>query len=155
MDFAFFSSLLVHTHESCSEIALRSQVLRIIVRLSRRITIQMPFFVCVSRAWFERALNSQKVKTGYQIRKGSESQSKTAFGTWFTPLWTGPIFKMSLIWNKFRVFYLLTLEESSYNPLLFHRFEFKQKKSFYFYFNQMILQKFEKIISSCLSSQIC
>ena len=39
-----------------------------------------PFFR-VSKAWFERALRSQRVKSGFQIRKGSESCSKTAFGT--------------------------------------------------------------------------
>ena len=50
-----------------------------------------PFFH-VSKAWFERALRSQRVKSGFQIRKGSESCSEMAFGTWFVPLWTGPEF---------------------------------------------------------------
>ena len=44
----------------------------------------------VSKALFERALRSQRVKSGFQIRKGSESRSEAAFGTWFVPLWTGP-----------------------------------------------------------------
>ena len=43
----------------------------------------------VSKAW---ALHSQRVKSGFQIRKGSESRSETAFRTWFVPLWTGPLF---------------------------------------------------------------
>ena len=46
---------------------------------------------CISKAWFERALRSQRVKSGFQIRKGSESRSETAFGTCFVPLWTGPL----------------------------------------------------------------
>ena len=33
----------------------------------------------VSKAWFERALHSQRVKSGFQIRKGSESRSEMAF----------------------------------------------------------------------------
>ena len=45
----------------------------------------------ISKAWFERALRSQRLKSGFQIRKGSESRSETAFGTWFVPFWTGPI----------------------------------------------------------------
>ena len=45
----------------------------------------------ISKAWFERALHSQRVKSRFQIRKGSESWSETAFRTWFTPLWTGPV----------------------------------------------------------------
>ena len=36
-----------------------------------------PFF-CSSKAWFERALWTQRVKSGFQIRRGSESQSETA-----------------------------------------------------------------------------
>ena len=49
-----------------------------------------PFFR-VSKAWFKRALHSQRVKSGFQIRTGSESRSETAFGTWFVPFWTGPL----------------------------------------------------------------
>ena len=78
-------------HESRSEGALRSQVLGI--RLSRRIMIQNAPLSHVSKARFERALRSQRVKLGFQIRKGSESQeSKTAFGMRFSPLWTEPVF---------------------------------------------------------------
>ena len=44
------------------------------IRLSTRITIQNALFFRVSKhvskAWFERALRSQKVKSGFQIRKG-------------------------------------------------------------------------------------
>ena len=75
-------------HESHSERALSSQVLRI--RLSRQITIQNALFR-FSKPCFERVLHSQRVKSGFQIRKGSESWSVMAFGTWFAPLWTGPI----------------------------------------------------------------
>ena len=39
---------------------------------------------------FERALRSQRVKSGFQVSKGSESRSETAFGAWFAHLWTGP-----------------------------------------------------------------
>ena len=47
---------------------------------------------CVSKAWFERALHSQRVKSGFQIRKGPVSaRSETAFRTWFVPLWTGSV----------------------------------------------------------------
>ena len=42
------------------------------------------------KAWFERVLRSQMVKSGYQIRKGSESRFEMAFRTWFTPLWKSP-----------------------------------------------------------------
>ena len=78
------------THESRSKRALHnSQVLRIM--LSRQITVQNALFR-ILKAWFERALHSQRVKSGFQIRKGSESRSETAFGTWFAPLWTGPVF---------------------------------------------------------------
>ena len=66
------------------------------IRLSTRITIQNTSFFRVSKrvskAWFERALHSQRVKSSFQIRKGSESRSETSFGTWFIPLWTGPMF---------------------------------------------------------------
>ena len=73
-------------HESCSKSALRSHFLRI--RLSTRITIRNVFFFFafqkpVSKAWFERALHSQRVKLGFEIRKRSESRSETASGTWF------------------------------------------------------------------------
>ena len=79
----------VYTHESRSDRACISQVLRI--RLSRWNTIQNALFFCILKAWFERALCSQRVKAGFQIRKGSESWSETAFGTRFVPLWTGPM----------------------------------------------------------------
>ena len=49
-----------------------------------------PFFR-ISKAWFDRVLHSQRVKSRFQIRKGSESRSETVFGTWFVPLWTGPM----------------------------------------------------------------
>ena len=73
----------MHTHKPRSERALCSQVFRI--RLSRRITIQNTLF-SVSKAWFEIDLRWPRVKSSFQIRKGSESWSKTAFGTWFIPL---------------------------------------------------------------------
>ena len=44
----------------------------------------------ISKAWFERPLHSQRVKSGFQIRNGSETRSETAFRTWFARLWTGP-----------------------------------------------------------------
>ena len=74
--------------------ALHSHVLRI--RLSTWITIQnAPFFAFqrpVSKAWIESALRSQRIKSRFQITKGSKSRSwsETAFGTRFVPLWTGP-----------------------------------------------------------------
>ena len=44
------------------------------IRLSKRITIQNALFFCVSKrvskAWFERALRSHGLKSGFQIRKG-------------------------------------------------------------------------------------
>ena len=44
------------------------------IRLSRRITIQNALFFCVSKrvskAWFETALCSHWLKSGFQIRKG-------------------------------------------------------------------------------------
>ena len=46
---------------------------------------------CVSKAWVERALRSQRVKSGFPIRKGSESCSETAFRERFVPSWTGPL----------------------------------------------------------------
>ena len=55
---------------------------------------------CVSKTWFERALHSQRVKSGFQIRKGSESRSETAFRSWFNPLWTGPETDDSHAWTK-------------------------------------------------------
>ena len=87
--------------ESRSERALHSEVLRI--RLSRRITFQNVLFSCLKKNRFERALHSLlRVKSGFQIRKGSESRSETAFGMRFTPLWTGPISNnkwLSKVWN--------------------------------------------------------
>ena len=53
-----------------------------------------------SKAWFERALRSQRGKSGFQIRKGSESRSETASGTWFVPLWTGPVFNTTHIAHR-------------------------------------------------------
>ena len=104
-DFAFLSSLPVHTHKSRSERALRSHVLRI--RFSRLVIIQNALFFRISKAWFERALHSQRVKSGFQIRKGSESRSETAFGTWLTPLWTGP-------WSHCLVFPNITISAETY-----------------------------------------
>ena len=89
----------MRTHESRSERALRSHVLR--TRLSMRITTQNALYFTfqkrVSKAWFERALRSQRGKSGFKIRKGSESRSETASGTWFVPLWTGPVFNTTHI----------------------------------------------------------
>ena len=67
------------THfQNDTQIAFRkSSVLRI--RLSRLITIPYAIFLRISRPWFERALCSQRVKSGFRIRKGSESWSETAF----------------------------------------------------------------------------
>ena len=57
----------MHTHESRSERALRSHVLESgFLGGSRSKT---PFFR-VSKAWFETALRSQGLKSGFQIRKG-------------------------------------------------------------------------------------
>ena len=58
-------------------------------------------FFRVSKAWFERALHSLRVKSGFLIRKGSESRSETAFGTWFVPLWTGPMLQLVVRPNIF------------------------------------------------------
>ena len=70
-------------HKSRSERALRSHILRI--RLSRRITIQNALLSHFkSQIWKSFAFTKGK------IRKGSKSRSKTALGTWFVPLWTGP-----------------------------------------------------------------
>ena len=80
--FAQLSSRLQCTH---TNYALQSQVLRIRIMIKNR-----PFF-CASKAWFERALHLQRVQSGFQIRKGSESRSATAFGMRFGPLWTGPV----------------------------------------------------------------
>ena len=44
------------------------------------------FFFRITKAWFERTLCSQRGKSGFQIRKWSESRSETAFRTW-----TGPV----------------------------------------------------------------
>ena len=61
------------THESRSERALRLHVLESgFLRGSRSKT---PFFR-VSKAWFERALRSQRVKSGFQIRKGPKRLSE-------------------------------------------------------------------------------
>ena len=77
----------MRTHESRSERALCSQVLRI--RLSRWITIQnTPFMRFKSLIWKSFAFTMGKA--GFQIRKGSESRSKTAFGTWFVPFVNRP-----------------------------------------------------------------
>ena len=51
---------------------------------------KMPLF-CISKAWLEKALHSQRVKSGFEIRKGSESQSEMVFGKWFAPLRTGSL----------------------------------------------------------------
>ena len=71
---------------------------------------KMPF-LRVSKAWFERALRSQRVKSGFQIRKGSESRSETAFGTWFAPLWTGSLLfkysKYSCGWQGLTLLHLI------------------------------------------------
>ena len=40
------------------------------IRLSTRITIQNALFFHVSKAWFETALHSHGLKSGFQIRKG-------------------------------------------------------------------------------------
>ena len=89
-------------HKTRSERALRSQVLRI--RLSRHITIQNALFFTFQKldlkAWFGRALSSQREKSGFQIRKGSASWSKMAFGLWFAPLWTGPWRIRSSTWSE-------------------------------------------------------
>ena len=69
-------------HESRSERALRSHVLRI--RLSTQITIQNALF---SR--FKSLIWKSCAFTKGKIRKESESCSETAFGTWFVPWWTG------------------------------------------------------------------
>ena len=83
----------MHTHESRSERALCSQVLRI--KLSRRITIQIaPFLRFKSLIWKNLAFTKGKI---FQIRKESESRSETAFGTWFAPLWTGPLTESSVL----------------------------------------------------------
>ena len=62
----------------------KSSVLRI--RLSRLITIPTTLI------WKSFAFTEGK--SGFRIRKGSESRSEMAFGTWFSPLWTGPICHM-------------------------------------------------------------
>ena len=72
----------MHTHKSHSERALCSQVLRI--RLSRQIAFPNALF---SR--FKSLIWKSFAFTKGNIRKGSESWSKTAFGTWLAPLWTG------------------------------------------------------------------
>ena len=68
------------------------------ISLSRRITIQNALLFAFQKpdlkSWFERALRSQRVNSGFQIRKGSESHSEMAFGTWLIPLWTGPQFQV-------------------------------------------------------------
>ena len=50
------------------------------IRLYMRITIQNTLFFCiskrVSKAWFETALRSQGLKSGFQIRKGSNHVPK-------------------------------------------------------------------------------
>ena len=62
-----------HLNESRSERALRSQVLRI--RLSiKQITIQN--VLRVSKAWFERALCSQRVTSGFKSGKGQNHDPK-------------------------------------------------------------------------------
>ena len=45
-----------------------------------------PFFASISKAWFERALHSQRVISGLQIMKGSESRFEIAFGTGTMPI---------------------------------------------------------------------
>ena len=49
-------------------------------------------FFRVSIAWFERALRSQRVKSGFHIVKESESPSEAACGTWFALFLTGSLF---------------------------------------------------------------
>ena len=71
--------LFAFMHESHSERALRSQVLRI--RLSGWITIQNALFCVFQKPDLKELC----------VHKGSESRSEMAFGTWFAPLWTGPI----------------------------------------------------------------
>ena len=65
------SARIFKMHESRSERALRSHCPRI--RLSRRITTENALFRVskrVSIAWFETALRSHGLKSGFQIRKG-------------------------------------------------------------------------------------
>ena len=80
------SSLLVHTHVhvSCYERVLRSQVLRSGILGESQSTT--PLFWFQSLIW--KSFAFIRGKSDFQIRKGSESWSKTAFGTWFAPLWT-------------------------------------------------------------------
>ena len=106
----------MHTHKPRSERALCSQVFRI--RLSRRITIQNTFF-SVSKAWFEIDLRWPRVKSSFQIRKGSESWSKTAFGTWFIPLWTGPLFYLLFLHSLYPTAMVTTTPEVDWQYLIF------------------------------------
>ena len=73
----------MHTHESRSERALRSQVVN--MRLSRRITIPNSIFCVCFKSLIWKSFAFTKGKSGFQIRKGSESRSEMAFGTWFAP----------------------------------------------------------------------
>ena len=58
---------------------------------------QTLFFVCFkSPIWKSFAFT--KGNSGFQMRKGSESRSETASGTWFSPLWAGPLSVSSWNW---------------------------------------------------------
>ena len=95
-DFNYVRGFNVHFHNMHAQITFRKSFAftKSKIRLSRRIVIQNALLYRVSKAWFERALHSQRFRSGFQfqIRKRSESRSETAFGTWFVPLWTGPLF---------------------------------------------------------------
>ena len=66
----------------------------------------------------QERVKSQRVKSGFQIRKGSESRSETAFGTQFVPLWTGPVLHQTqatcngLIWSYKRVMWMQPLSSN-------------------------------------------
>ena len=60
-----------------------------------------PILYFKSLIWKSFAFTKGK-KSGFQIRKGSESRSEMAFGMWFPPLWTGPMFILAL--NTFSIY---------------------------------------------------